>query len=216
LLASLIVLSLIPSKQIHYLIPLLPAFALLVARLLTPMPQASLAIELVIPLAIELIGWVLLAMPYLPSKWHWMQSLQMQWGVTVSLVGILLIVFTLYKRRLSIPATTSAIVVSVSAGLIWFFQYTDPAYHLTAAAQKIREFQEQGVDYAFVGDYQGQFQFLGKLQRPLPVIDSQQSGEWRAAHPGGILISVEREPARQAMHQQLHREYWLIFRGAQD
>lgn len=215
-LATFVVLSVVPSKQLHYLIPILPAFALLVSRLLTPMPNTSLAGELVVPVLIELIAVVLIALPFIPSKLYWIQHMQVGWGIAVLVIGSALMAYTLWRRQLSIVATTVSVIVAVSIGLVAFFDYSDPAYDLTAAAQKIGEFQAQGKDYVFVGDYQGQFQFLGQLTQPLPVIDSKLLEQWRSEHPEGIWIALEHEPAQQAWYQQLHREHWLIFRKSQD
>lgn len=43
---------------------------------------------------------------------------------------------------------------------------------------------------AFVGDYQGELGFLGRLQRPLDVIDSAQAERWLGDHPAGMLVAI--------------------------
>jgi len=43
---------------------------------------------------------------------------------------------------------------------------------------------------AFVGDYQGELGFLGRLRRPLDVIDSAQAEQWLGNHPDGMLVAI--------------------------
>ncbi len=43
---------------------------------------------------------------------------------------------------------------------------------------------------AFVGDYQGEFGFLGRLRRPIDVIDSAQAERWLGEHPDGMLVAI--------------------------
>lgn len=43
---------------------------------------------------------------------------------------------------------------------------------------------------AFIGDYQGEFGFLGRLRRSLDVIDSAQAERWLGDHPDGMLVAI--------------------------
>ena len=48
---------------------------------------------------------------------------------------------------------------------------------------------------AFVGDYQGEFGFLGRLREPLTVLtDKQAAAAWFVAHPDGMLVAIRLDP----------------------
>lgn len=66
----------------------------------------------------------------------------------------------------------------------------------------------------FVGNYQGQFNFLGRLSQPLTTIHKYETLQWAKQHPNGYMISVEKQQPEQALYVQAHREYWLVIRAA--
>ena len=217
-LSILVLFSLLPSKQLHYLIPMLPAFALLAARSLSlNLPSSSLKSELVLPLIMALIGLLLICLPVIPglSKLNWVQNVEPFWGLSTTTIALILLSVTVYQRQLSVFAVSSAVITAIFIGFICFFQYTGLAYNLVPAAQQVAEFNQQHIPYAFVGNYQGQLHYLGRLTQPIPIIASEQAKEWVMQHPGGYLISLENKPAAATTYQQLHREDWLIFRNAQ-
>ena len=208
--------SVLPSKQIHYLIPMLPAFALLVARALN---KARLDVcvksDLVLPVLLAAIGVFLMFLPEIPglNSFGWVQHLDIEWGLTVLTIAVFLALSLFYFRKFSVIAIATAMVMSIFAGLIFFFQYNRDSYDLTPAALQVKAFNEQAVDYAFVGNYQGQLQFLGHLTQALPVLKSDQISGWVEQHPQGYLISLENQRPDSAFMVQGHREYWLVFRS---
>ena len=212
---TLLLFSLLPSKQLHYLIPMLPAFALLCARAFDrPSEQKKLSSELVPAIFIALSGIFLILMPRIPglSKLNWVQSLEPYWGLSVVGIAAILALTTLRARRLSIISLSSAVVASIFVGLIFFFQYVGLQYDLSPAALKLKQLNDSRTPVAFVGDYQGQLHFLGRLDQPLPVIHQQQIPDWTRQNPQGYLIYLEKDRPQHADYAQPHREHWLIFR----
>ncbi|MFZ5786876.1 MAG: hypothetical protein ACOY3Y_10580, partial [Acidobacteriota bacterium] len=56
--------------------------------------------------------------------------------------------------------------------------------------------QRDGRPVAHAGNYEGQFQFLGRLHRPLDVIPRNEALRWAASHPDGVvLLFTRRWPA---------------------
>jgi 4-amino-4-deoxy-L-arabinose transferase-like glycosyltransferase len=218
LFSSFIIFSLLPSKQIHYLIPMLPAFALLAARILANMeaPRGLLS-ELFLPVFFGLVGVFLVLLPQVPglSKLNWVQTVEADWGLSVLAIAAVLAVVTIYVRKLTVVAVSTALVAAIFVGFIFFFQYTGLAYNLRPAALKLKDFNEQGIPCAFVGDYQGQLHFLGRLTQALPTLRAEQATAWAGQHADGYLISLERQKPAEAAYLQPHREYWLVFRTAQ-
>ncbi|MDN5929398.1 MAG: glycosyltransferase family 39 protein [Hyphomicrobiales bacterium] len=46
------------------------------------------------------------------------------------------------------------------------------------------------ADWAFAGDYQDQFGFLARLEKPLAEIDNRKVEEWLASHPNGYVVAT--------------------------
>jgi hypothetical protein len=148
------------------------------------------------------------------SKLNWVQLVEPYWGAGVSIIALSLAGLVVHFRKLSVMSLTTALVGSVFIGFIFFFQYTGLQYNLRPAALMIKSYNEQQIPTAFVGDYQGQFHFLGRLTQPLQVITLNDTSAWAEQHPNGYLIYLEKNQAEQAAYIQPHREHWLIFRNA--
>ncbi len=217
LVSSFVVFSLLPSKQIHYLIPMLPAFALLVARVVGQNAEKPrLAGEWLLPVLFGAIGIFLVYLPKTPglSKLNWVQTVQPAWGLSVLAIAIILALSVWIKRGLSIAALSTALVTAIFVGFIFFFRYAGPAYNLAPAAMQVKNYNEQHIPYVYVGNYQGQFNFLGRLTQPLPVLPGERLADWAAQHADGYLISLEKNKPSDAVYLQPHREYWLVIRRA--
>jgi len=215
--SCLLIFSLIQSKQIHYLIPLLPAFSLLISRLMTSVKQKQterVVSELVIPISLCILGLLLILMPYVPAleKLAWVKATTYAWGASVFGCGVVLATLTLYHKKLSILLCSTIIVFSIFISFIFFFKYTGLAYNLQVAADKVSFFQKNNIPVAFIKNYKGQFQFLGRLTKPIEVIFPAQAYQWHKKHSGGYTISIEKKPDSRASYSQHQRERWLIFR----
>lgn len=217
LVSSFIVFSLLPSKQLHYLIPFLPAFALLCAGSFTPnADQTRLGLELSPAILIALTGLMLTLAPIIPglSQLQWAQTLQPAWGLCLLLIAAVFGAWIVRAGQASVISLSTATVAMVFVGLIFFFRDVGLQYDLRPAAAKLRQLQDSNVDSAFVGNYQGQLNFLGRLNQAVPVIQPGNVGEWLKQHPSGRLLSLEGEKPATADYVQPHRERWLIFRDA--
>lgn len=68
-------------------------------------------------------------------------------------------------------------------------------FQLQSLAPEVRQLEELDRPVAWVGQYQGQLHFLGRLERPLTVLRAPTVAEWVDAHPdGALLIPLKREP----------------------
>ena len=219
LISTAVVFSVLPSKQIHYLIPMLPAFALLVARALNGINlNVRKSSDLLLPLLFAAMGVFLMLLPQTPGMmdFGWVQHVEIEWGLTVLTVAVFLALTLFYCLKHSVQLIATAVVIAVFAGLIFFFQYNRESYDLTPAALQVKAFNEQAVDYAFIGNYQGQLQYLGHLTQSLPVLSADQVSAWVEQHPHGYVISLEKQRPETAFMVQGHREYWLVFRSVND
>ena len=213
--SCLLIFSLIQSKQVHYLVPILPAFSLLIARLLVNAEKAATWIsDLVLPLCFCAVGLFLILMPTMSvfAKLFWVQAMDFAWGGSVLIIGLALLGLTLYLRQLSILAVSVSVVVSIVVGFFCFFKYTGLAYDLKPAAEKVKHLQAQGIPIAYVNNYQGQFHFLGGLTQPIDVVAYNQIISWASTHPDGYLMAVEKQKDTNVSYIQRQRGRWLIFR----
>ena len=65
----------------------------------------------------------------------------------------------------------------------------NPHHEVSGAARVIDSAQRQGRAVAHVGPYAGQFQFAGRLQKPLEVLTPEQVELWLVGHPDGLLVT---------------------------
>ncbi|WP_103102979.1 glycosyltransferase family 39 protein [Pseudomonas sp. LFM046] len=184
----LVALSLISGKQVHYLIPLFPAFALLVARALAGrtlagvswLPAAAAALGLA--LAVLALGWVPLPKKGLAAAPSLVPAL--------ALLALAPATWFLARRRVaSVPRL--AVFGSLLAALL---QLSLSAafradFDIAPLADAIRQEQAAGRVVANSGFYHDQFQFAGRLRQPLAEFtDEARLVEWLKANPGASTV----------------------------
>ncbi|BCO32795.1 hypothetical protein TspCOW1_28980 [Thiohalobacter sp. COW1] len=189
LLPVLLAFSLVSGKQVKYLLPLVPAAVLLLARLAAAAP--GLPRRPGLAAAWLMLGGGLLALaPMLvrPEAAFWVRDLPLWPGLVLVGAGLL----TLAVPPVSVPAqarlTAVATVLVVMAGHLTVLPAAAPAYDLWPAARRIAELQQAGAPVAHAGRYHGQFQFPGRLQRPLTELERTAVTDWVRAHPRGYVI----------------------------
>ncbi len=223
-LSTLAVLSLVEVKQPQFLLPLLPLAALAVAYLLMDESLANLGQEKMLSgmaLPIIVLGGILAVLPHLPrveflppQLWELSPFV----GIGLMLVGIALAwlpVSKVRRRVLDTGISGALLVVFVILGAGSQF---DAFYRSDAVSDFLAQVQVQHRPVAYVGEYQGEFQFSGRLPRPLHVIDASQAEIWSAAHPDGVLIAYAqawrppgagvRQPALEAAYRGQMLRVW--------
>ncbi len=184
--------SLISGKQLHYLLPILPAFALLTAYILVKHPVENRYWDRLFPgLIIMIMGVLLIIAPDLYPKMRvpfWVTQISALPGIILLILGGVLLVWklSLIKQRLFLISTI-AILFSLIFPLT-IIRAAGEAYDLHGISQRISTLQRRDQTLAHFGDYHGQYQFLGRLQKPLQVVDEYSICPWLAEHPDGKLI----------------------------
>lgn len=190
----LMLLSLFDMKQPQFLLPVLPAGALMTAHLLLNEELRNYGNDsalsgMMIPLI--LFGSLAAILPKLPRVDFLPQIL---WdispfvGVAMVIVGIALAWLPLkeVRRRTANTALIGvffALLIVVGAG-----SQFNASYRVNEAALVIRQAQDANRPVAYVGDYYGQFQFSGRLYRSLETIDAQTAGRWARLNPSGMIV----------------------------
>jgi 4-amino-4-deoxy-L-arabinose transferase-like glycosyltransferase len=183
---------LISGKQPHYLLPLMPAFALVVARLLDGPAPALRRWHLLPPLGFLLfVGGAMAAAPW-ASGWlalpAWTSAVSPGAGIVLLAAGVafLLSFERLFaSRRAALSLLTLAIVVAASAG---FSEASRQAFDLEAIARYLSAAEQQKRPIAYVGDYHGELHFLGRLRKPFREIPLGAERRWLKRHPRGKVV----------------------------
>ncbi|MBL1263731.1 ArnT family glycosyltransferase [Candidatus Methylomicrobium oryzae] len=218
--AGIIGFSAISGKQVHYLLPLMPALALLMSRALTARAPADLRIGDFLPfIVICLTGILLLALPAIPGLklYNWVLNRKLWWPLLILATGIAGILLKTKTRRLTPYSLSVSVVVLLASSLAGFFSSTGNAFHLNDAAAQLQKYLKAGEAIAWVGDYDGQFLFLLRLKEPMPVLQYSEIRQWLTDHPKGHLISLNAAPMplgkklkMKIDYIQPYREEWLI------
>ena len=207
---ALVIFCFISGKQAHYLLPLLAPAAVLAARALAGLETPTTRVSgLPLALLLAVCGLAVLALPHVqgPHTPDWARQIPVLVPAALLLAAALLG----WPRRLDPVAASyrTGLVFALAFGVVYAgsMQALAPRYRLTAFAGHIAAAQARGAAVAHVGKYHAQFQFLGRLQRPLEVLHSEQLPAWAAAHPDGYVVHpCERwQPAPSGVYGQPYR-----------
>jgi len=209
---TIVLLSLFAVKQPMYLLPILPAGALMISYLLLKddlltVDQDRALAGMTIPLI--LIGCGLAILPKLPrvdflppQLWNLSPFV----GVTVVLVGIALAFLPLHEIRQRVQNLAILSVTSVVIGLLTLGSQLDPLYRVDETAAFVASLEREQHPIAIVGPYAGEYHYAGRLREPIQVLAAEEVEQWFAWHPQGVLIAdVQRWQPRTAIVKPLHQ-----------
>jgi len=204
--------SLVSGKQAKYLVPMLPAFALLAGYALSKAQGPARRWEMLPPaigfLALPAFLFYLRSRPAQMKLPEWAGEIPL-WPLVLLALGAPIVLF-FYRKSVAtqmraLAFAMLAAVAVVGAGVIpAFVPYSDPG----PAARHLAALQEAQVPLAHLGKYHAQYNFAGRLRAPIAILDNQELRAWVAAHPAGQVITVERSRAGSGP------EYQAPFRGA--
>lgn len=157
--AGLLVLSLVHGKQVHYLIPLLALAMLGLARgVMAPVPGPG----------------AVAAMPGGATRGDLLAMASPQAGDVAAVQS---------AGRWIRAGLAFAVLVALAG-----FVAVRADYDLAPAARHVAAQQQRGRDVLYVGNYQGEFGFLGRLRAPVAEQGPAHAGAWLRAHPDGLVV----------------------------
>lgn len=184
--------SLISGKQVHYLLPISPAFALLAAQGLDTLKiPPGRAARLGVSLVIMLVGVGVLILPHWAVQTSvpgWLGHIPAYVGILMVLCGVVFMAWRLTSVEGQVWLIATASLVMVLGLHLALISSAGLAYDVRPISAKIKELQDAGVPLANVGKYHGQYQFAGRLRRSIEQIHAEQLAAWFEAHPGGRVI----------------------------
>jgi len=172
--SSLLIFSLISGKQIHYLLPSLPAMILLLAHNIEFVfdSKNNLPFKFIgVGTAYIALAAICLLLPFVKIDWnaHFFTL------VFISPVLLSLGLFFLFYKFRSVSAAIKSIALSTTilifCVLLISHQRFFGRYDIKHLSEIIKEKMDQGVTVANVGTYFGQYQFLGRLNKPVIELD---------------------------------------------
>ncbi|HOX71718.1 MAG TPA: glycosyltransferase family 39 protein [Dokdonella sp.] len=231
LIPVLIGFSLVSGKQTYYLLPELAGVAILIAA---GLPRSgmfagrswgisgSLLLALVaFAFAVLLLlapGWVADGRIETPAYID-LASASPWFAVAATLLGVILLLPT-RSVLLSVATISTASIIATCLACMVFAQTLWPRFDLQPAASHIADLQKAGIDVAHFHVYENQFQFLGRLTRPLDVVHGGTLEAWVKAHPEGRIVHYvaalsAADMAYAEMVQPFRAEWLLVERADQ-
>lgn len=217
LVAVFVLLSLVSGKQVKYLLPLLPAFALLVARVLGTLPARPVTQRpWLVAGVLGVLGIAGMILPFVLDKAPWLNDVHPVWGGLLLTLAVVLLLLppalpVQYPRRLAVLS-----VAAVAIAELGVLRIGAPSYDLKQASRFIASAQAAGHPVATLDRYHGQFGFYGRLTEPLLQLAPAQALHWTQQHPDGYLVISARGPAAPppaAFAQPYQSGYLAILAG---
>ena len=125
-------------------------------------------------------------------------------------------------RGVAAPAAVAggarASLAVIAAIMAAAFALLAPRYDLAAAAAHVGREQRAGREVAYVGNYQGEFGFHGRLRAPVRELTPRQAQAWLRATPDGLVVTRRKRLAlhgapRPEFAQRYKTDELLMFRA---
>ncbi len=193
--------SLISGKQLHYLLPIFPAFAFVLARVLDEGELLSSRLGRLLPTGFMIVlSLVLMAAPYLPIRKmpDWVGILPTYWMLIPLMIALYMVIKPVLTNKSAVIGLTSMMAGFVVALHLALAPYLAQSFDLHAMGREIKNMQDEGYEIAFVGKYHGTFQFLGRLEKPIAELATDRGddmADWVLAHPRSKVITLWKQPA---------------------
>lgn len=189
----LLIFSMISGKQVHYLIPFVPAGALLIGRNISRAEglagKTSMRILGGLFLLLGVVAW---AAPYvdLGGDVGVMEKGDTLFASLGLLLGGTLLLLPFRSPGQAVRQIALSLTLILLCGLVEAKSHFMDDYDLKETATFIKDKMDEGCAVAHVGKYHGQYQFLGRLDGPLTVLRKPKEVlEFSAKHKGALFIS---------------------------
>lgn len=211
--------SLVSGKRIHYLLPLIPALALLLARAADEIQDVQKWQKAYFPVFMLFIFLVIVAtaFPTLNDNFHWVKNLTLGGKLSAIFAFCILLVMPFGMFSLTTKTVEQIIFYTVIPSIIvptfiaaCYLETNSSRFDTKPIAEKIAQFQTQNAVAFYTGKYHAQFQFTGRLTQPLMLLDSPEALQnWAKNHSDGFVLFDSEKMA----HENL--AYWHIYRAGE-
>ena len=207
-LGVVLVFSLISGKQPYYLLPDFAGFALLLALAAERRPRLG-----VVPgVVVVVLAAVLLAFPLYAGRITSPFPATLGWSFPLAGAAMLGTGVAMLRWR-RLPMQAGGVLLAIALLHAGATPLVRAQFDLTPMARLLGEEQRAGRRVAFLGEYQLQFHFAGRLRDPLEVVDEAAARTWATTHPHALIVvnwrNEWREPGAQPLLQQPFRKRWV-------
>lgn len=183
--SAIVIFSLISGKQIHYLLPALPAFALFFARA-TDGERIEAPAAALLP-ALLAMGFLLAATGLIPNEAIRLLA-QPEW--IVAAIGVSLLILTLLTvkwKEVGCFAASPLMIMAVN--LVFITGTPGRIYDTTPLAALLAPHDTDGIALLDLG-YAGEFSFTGRLRNPVKKFrDPATAEKWLAQGKNRVLLA---------------------------
>ena len=224
-LPTFVVFSLVRGKQLYYLLPELAGAMLLLCGAIAVLRErrpklADTGWLGTWPLGIGSFGFALLlfVLPNLVAGSHlhgeWPDACapySRYFAVVFLLLGLLLLLRGRGElRRLAVAGLVGTLALNTLFTLTMW-----PRYELRPSAQLLGATEQAGRAIGYIGNYQGEYHFLGRLTQPIQELNNgQQIAAFAKAHSDGVIVEHSEKLAAQATRYALliqpFRSSWIV------
>jgi 4-amino-4-deoxy-L-arabinose transferase-like glycosyltransferase len=225
LVPAFVIFSAFSGKQSYYLIPELPAAAIVMAAALAALrardgwaAHSAWLGAWLLSLGSFAVAALLFALPLLArAGWlhgHWLRDfapVSAPFGLLYLLLGALL----LLPGRGKLRRIAAASLIGSAAAYALFARALYPAFDMRPASRLLAQAESQGRAIGNLGLYNGQFEFMGRMTRPVArLYEGHFLQRWAAEHPRGLVIAYPDRLApadlRSARLVQPYRGSWMV------
>lgn len=189
---ALLTFSFISGKQVHYILPMFPAFALLIARYSASNTSSSRYQLLPIGIAIFVLGLILVALPSYasshPNMAQWMQQIPqwLGWAIIATAALVYFLPQNINSNVVSKLSIISITLITVSMYVVMLA--AGDSYDVRPVSKKLHELESKNIPVAYLGRYPGIYNFVGRLKRSPESVNGNTIEAWFMAHPEGRVI----------------------------
>ena len=196
--AAFALFSAISGKQIHYLLPEIALVAIVAGRLVDQDGFVDRALDVALPGLALIVGG--LALAAMPLAIEFLARGRPGLGPTVALIviqyvaGLAMIGFGAWllagrarpapARVASLGVATATLIVGAHLG----FVALAPAYDPDLPGEHISRQQRLGGEVGWVGDYEAEFNFVGRLRQPVVELVDRDPVLWVLEKPKRVLV----------------------------
>ena len=149
---------------------------------------------------------------------HWLRDVSVvcaPFGVLYLLLGA----FVMLPGRGELRRIAIASLVGTVGAYALFALALYPAFDMRPAAQVLARAEAEGRAIGNLGLYDGQFEFAGRMTRPVErLFEGRALQDWAARHPRGLVIEyperLDADDLRYARLVQPYRGVWLVIWNA--
>jgi 4-amino-4-deoxy-L-arabinose transferase-like glycosyltransferase len=206
--------SLISGKQVHYLLPIYPALALMIAsefdriKKITWFDHAFMALPLI---AAGAIFYYLANSGRMDDLAPWINSLPIESSFMLILAGFFIFIWKTKDTLTFLWKLVMTNILLISVMFLGVIYHTGNAYDLREVSRTIKSIEDKNFPVAYLGNYAGQFDFIGRLDNPPQVITTTQLFNWTKEHPEGrVIITFNGKPD----FAKIKSQYTSWYRGS--